>query len=376
MKKTKILHITQSTIGGTLEYIKLFFKNIDKEKFDVELICPEYGPMKGEIEELGFNVEVANMKRQISPIDDLKCFIKINSYIKITKPDIIHVHSSKAGVIGRLAAYKNHIPCIYNAHGWSFSMDVSIIKKKLYIFIEKMCSRLCDKIVNISSNEQQLAMKYKIAPINKMEIINNGIDIKDYLNKQIKNSLCICNNSYTIGMVGRLTEAKNPRLFVEIAYEISKAIDNCFFILVGDGELREEIELQIKHLGIHEKFLITGWTENVSMYLSIFDVALLTSKWEGFGLVLTEYMISKVPIVASNVGGIPNVVIHNRNGILVDPGDKYTFVNAILKIKEDKLLREYFIENSYSDVKLKFNIDRVVKEHEKLYFSILNKMDK
>lgn len=373
MKKIKVLHITQATIGGTLEYIKLFFNNTDKSKFQVELACPSYGPMKKQVEELGIKVHDVYMKRQISLISDLRACLQLIKLVKKIKPDIIH--SSKAGVLGRIAAYVTGVPCIYNAHGWSFSMNISNKKKKFYATIERICAKLTKKIINISDYEQQLAIQYNIAPKSKMITIYNGIDVDKYNGKFDKNTILselnIPKDAFIVGMVGRLAKQKSPETFLKIAERISMLVKNSFFILVGDGELRKDVEKSIVEKGLTNKVKITGWTNEVAEYISVFDIGILTSKWEGFGLVLAEYMASGKPIVASNVGGIPTVIENNRNGILVDSNDIDGFVDGILKIKNNKELRDSFITNSYKDVREKFDIRRVVREHEELYIKII-----
>ncbi|KYH28018.1 MULTISPECIES: glycosyltransferase family 4 protein [Clostridium] len=375
MKKIKVLHITQATIGGTLEYIKLFFNNTDKSKFQVELACPSYGPMKKQVEELGIKVHDVYMKRQISLISDLRACLQLIKLVKKIKPDIIHIHSSKAGVLGRIAAYVTGVPCIYNAHGWSFSMNISNKKKKFYATIERICAKLTKKIINISDYEQQLAIQYNIAPKSKMITIYNGIDVDKYNGKFDKNTILselnIPKDAFIVGMVGRLAKQKSPETFLKIAERISMLVKNSFFILVGDGELRKDVEKSIVEKGLTNKVKITGWTNEVAEYISVFDIGILTSKWEGFGLVLAEYMASGKPIVASNVGGIPTVIENNRNGILVDSNDIDGFVDGILKIKNNKELRDSFITNSYKDVREKFDIRRVVREHEELYIKII-----
>lgn len=372
--KKRILHITQST-GGVEEYLKMFFSHIDKEHFEVELICPNYPSMITKMENIGVKVHIVNMKRELCFFSDLKAYIQINNYIKHFKPDIVHVHSSKAGVLGRFAAYRNKVPCIYNSHGWSFSMDISEKKKRIYAFIERICARYTVKIINISDDEKKLAIKYKIAKEDKMITIYNGIDLNKYSKKynrsDILSKLNIPESAFVIGMVARITEQKSPQVFISIAEKISNIVKNAYFILVGDGNLKEEIQDIIEEKQLKEKVIITGWTNEVAKYISIFNIGILTSKWEGFGLVLAEYMASGKPTVASNVGGIPNVISNNRNGILIEPNDIDGFVNAIISIKENEKMTNMFIENSYIDVRKKFDINRVVEEHEKLYMEVL-----
>lgn len=376
MDKIKVLHITQATIGGTLEYLKLFFEHIDKDKYEVCLACPSYGPMKEEIENMGVKVYSLEMSREISLKDDLNSFKETKKLIKKIKPDIVHLHSSKAGVLGKLASYLNGVPCIYNAHGWAFSMNVSKKKKNVYALIEKSTSIFCNSIVNISDYEHQLAKKYKIANDKKMITIHNGIDIDKYKNQvycdeNTLKELNIPKGSFIVGMIARISEQKNPIKFVEIAKDVCDKIYNAYFVLVGDGELREQVESLISKYNLEDRVKITGWTDDVNKYLSIFDVGILTSRWEGFGLVLAEYMAASKPIVASNVGGIPELITDKYNGVLVDSDNTEKFIETILDFNENKSLREKYIENSSCILRNKFDIKNVIERHNELYKKLI-----
>lgn len=377
MKKIKILHITQATIGGTLEYIKLLFKYIDKSNYEFELICPSYGPMKKDIEKMGFKVYEIDMEREVNITKDFISYNKISKTIKNINPDIVHVHSSKAGVIGRIASYRCKIPCIYNAHGWSFSMNISNSKKNTYAIIEKITSLFCNRIINISEYEQNLALKYNICKKSKMSLIYNGIDINKYnkkkYNDNIVNDLGIEKNSFVVGMVARVSEQKDPIKFIDIAKYVCDRIENAKFILVGDGELNLQVRSYIDKLCLNDKVIITGWVDNVEDYIKIFDIAILTSRWEGFGLVLAEYMAASKPIVASDVGAIPELIIDGHNGKLVELKDgAYGFGEAIIKLYKDKDLSNKFKKNSLKIVNEKFSIDRVIEQHEIVYRSVYN----
>lgn len=375
MKKIKILHITQATIGGTLEYLKLFFSHIDSNKYEVCLICPSYGPMKKEIEDMGIYVYPIEMSRNISFKKDIACFLEIKKAISYIKPDIVHLHSSKAGVLGKLASYLNKSPCIYNAHGWSFSMDTSTLKKNIYALIEKVTSIFCDKVVNISNYEQELAIKYKVCKLDKMQVIYNGVDKTKhklyYPKNELKSELKINEDAIIIGMVARITPQKDPIKFIEIAKLVCKKISNAHFILVGDGELKKEVLDLIDKYNLNKKVTITGWTNDVSKYINIFDIGVLTSKWEGFGLALAEYMCVPLPIVASNVGAIPELIDNNVNGFLVNVDDIDDYVDSIVKIILDDKLADKFKANSEKILNNKFSIENLVIEHENLYLEVL-----
>lgn len=376
MKKIKVLHITHATEGGVAEYIKLFFSHVNKDKYEICLICPKYGPLKSEIENMGINVYTIEMSRDIDIKNDLRSFLNIKKAINEIKPDIVHLHSSKAGVLGKLASYLNKVPCIYNAHGWSFSMNVSRKKKKVYALIEKYTSIFCNKIVNISDYEHYLANKYRIAKNEKMITIYNGISMDKYSNLiadlELKSSLDIPQEGFVIGSVARITEAKDPKKFIDIANEVCKLDDNVYFIWVGDGELRNEIEKLILKYNLNSRVKITGWTNQVEKYISIFDIGILTSKWEGFGLSIIEYMASNKPVIASAVGGITSIIQNRYNGILINDRSTKGFTSAIEELKTKKELREKLINNAKETVKYKFNIKDLVEEHSQLYMKIIS----
>ncbi|MBR9647293.1 glycosyltransferase family 4 protein [Clostridium tyrobutyricum] len=376
MKKIKVLHITQSEIGGVTEYIKMLLKYMDNNKFEFYLIgSKQYESQKNIFKELNCKIITVDMKRKISPKSDWKSILNIRNYIKNINPDIIHLHSSKAGALGRIASIFLNIPVVYNAHGWAFDMNISKKKKLIYIYVEKILARFTDTIVNISDHEKYSQQKYKIEPKKYTKVIYNGIDLERYNVKynveEIKQKLSIPSNGFVIGMVGRISAQKSPESFVKIAKKLKEKIDDCYFILVGDGDLKAEIEILIDRYGLKNKFLITGWTNEVPKYISIFDVGVLTSKWEGFGLVLAEYMAAKKPVVAFNSGGIPNVVKNNYNGLLFDYGDIDNFCGSIIKIKNDNKFREKLISNGHKVVNERFNVERVAKEHEELYLDLL-----
>lgn len=210
-----------------------------------------------------------------------------------------------------------------------------------------------------------------------MKLIFNGIDIKKFKDKDTKyknrETLEIPREAFVIGMVGRLTKQKSPETFVEISKEIIKDIKNSYFILVGDGELKEEVEKLIKEAGIEDKFMITGWVNNSEDYIVTFDIGLLTSSWEGFGLVIAEYMASKVPVIVSAVGGINDIIVHGENGFKVQNNNVYDYLKYINLLKDNEKLRKYIIDNAYKEVNEKYDMDRVVKEHEEIYSILLKK---
>lgn len=174
-------------------------------------------------------------------------------------------------------------------------------------------------------------------------------------------------------MVGRITHQKDYYTFLKTGFEISKEITDFRLVIVGDGEQKNDILSFIEKSGLKNKVIITGWVNNPECYIKSFDIAVLTSKWEGFGLVVAEYLAAEKPVIASNVDGIPFIIKHGFNGFLAEPGNEYNFSQQIITLIKDKNLVSKIVENGKNTVKNRFSIDRVVSEHLKIFESLINK---
>ena len=370
MNKIKIMHIVQSP-GGVARYLSMYLKYSDKNRFEHILICSLDYKME-KMESLVEHIEYLSMGRQISIINDAKGIWAIRKFIKKYMPDVIYAHSSKAGALGRLAdvGFKNIV--LYNPHGWAFNMnDISAIKKKVYALIEKVLSYKTDMIIAISAWEKESAAKYKICCSDKIHIIPSGVDVCLYDEKQgrydlNRSKLNISVDSYVIGMVGRISYGKGPDLFVKAAALIKNKIPNAFFVIVGEGEERSSIENLLSEMGLKEDFLITGWVSNPMEYIQLFDQAMLLTRWEGFGLVLTEYMLAEKPIITTRVGAVPDLMQHGKNGVMIDVGDIEGIAEASYKLYTDNEYRQTLVSNGRLTVRNRYDVRCTVIEHERL----------
>lgn len=372
MRKLRVLHVAQSA-GGVDRFLRSLIKNLDKDRYDNILICSNdfcYANYKNYVSEF----YQLGMTRDVS-LRDLCYVYKVRKLIKQIKPDIVYAHSSKAGVIARIADLGLNNKIIYNPHGWAFNMRCSKYKRIFYAFIEKVCSFFCDKIICVSDSEKLSALRWHICRDSKIRVIYNGIDVDDYekhIYSSSKNELGIPEKSFVIGMVGRVAEQKAPDVFVEAARIVKQKINNAFFVIVGDGPLLDEIEELIKKYKLTDCFLITGWTTDPLEYARYFDISCLFSRWEAFGLVLAEYMLLKSPIVATNVDAIPNLIEDQRNGILI-PEDCYKkAADGICELYDNENLKKKLTKNAYNDVINKYDVKIVVKKHESLFKKLLS----
>ncbi len=368
MNKKRIVFILQGGKGGTQEYLKTLLKYLNRNKYELSVIC--HGEVYEELNSLGYNVHHVEMVRSISILKDLMSLKNVLSYLKNNKTDIVYSHSSKGGVIGRIAARLLNIPNLYNPHGWSFNMNISNKKKRFYILVEKIVSKFADKIIMISEAEYNDAVLKGIADRNKLALITNGVDLEKFDKKNgddFKQSLKIPKNFKVVGMLGRFTEQKSPQTFIEIAQIVTDSYPKCKFILIGDGELKSTLEKMVSKFNLGGKFIIYGWVNNPEKYITIMDVGVLTSKWEGFGLVLAEMMASGKPVVASEVDGIPFVVRKNIDGFLCRPDDAKGFAKYILRLLNEDDLYKTMSESTYKHAREKFDLKRVIREHEKIF---------
>lgn len=372
--KKKILCVAQAA-GGVANYLSMLFKYIDRKQFECIFVCSK-DYLQEEFMPLVDCLEYVDMQREIKFRDDLRAVFQLRKSIKKHNPDIVYLHSSKAGVIGRLAALGLKKKIVYNAHGWAFNMKCSKVKKNFYKYIEKVFAIFTNKIIAISTFEAESALKNRICSESKIRVIENGIDIaaieKAIETKRLTRSqFNIPKNAYVVGMVGRITKQKAVDIFVEAANIIKTSIPDAYFIIVGDGDEHREIEQLIHKYNLESRFHITGWVKNPIDYMQLFDQAVLLSRWEGFGLVLAEYMLCKKPIVATSVDAIPNLIENNVNGVLVSPNNPKEVAQVIVTLYENQDMRNKLIENGLNVVKKRFDVKRVALQHKQLLKEVL-----
>ena len=371
MAKKTIVLIAQSA-GGVAEYLYMFLKNCKDENFENILIVSEdYKEQLERFKPYTSNIYIVPMVREIDLKKDLKSIIEVRKILKQIKPDIIYMHSSKAGAIGRIALVFNFkAKKLYNAHGWYFNAQISDKKKKIFALIEKILAIKTDRIINISKSEYESALKYKIAPKKKMCIIENGIDFTKFKNndknrEETRKEYNIKENETVIGVVGRLSEQKDPMTMIKAFELVHKENKNTRLMYVGSGELEEEVKQYARDNNILDKIIITGWVTNVDKYIPAFDIAVLPSKWEGFGLVLIEYMACDKPIIATNVGGIKDIIKDNENGLLISIESGKELVNKILELVKNNSLKINMIENNKKYRNL-YDINLLIYKHKKI----------
>lgn len=356
MEKKKILHIVEAFAGGIYTYL-LELSDKLSEEYEIVIAYAERKQTPQNFREQ-FNknikfIEVKNFTRSINPVKDIKACIEINKIVKEEKPDIIHMHSSKAGIIGRVVVRPKYRKMFYTPHGYSFlKQDDSKLKRFMYKTIEKMAVIINKKCKIIACSEGEY--KESLSLTKNATYINNGVNIKE-IDKIVSSKHKIDFNKIKICTVGRIGFQKNPKLFNEIA----ENFPDIEFTWIGDGELSDEL----KSSNIH----ITGWKtrEEVSKTLSENDIFLLPSLWEGLPIALLEAMYLGKICIVSNVIGNRDVIKNGENGFVCNELEEYCA--SIQKIITKQVNSETIINNTKNDIIDNYNIQNLVTKYKELY---------
>jgi len=343
---------------------------MDKERFEHVLICSQDFEVE-RFRPLVKDLVVLEMGRAIGP-KDVTVTLRLIKLLWRYRPDVVYCHSSKAGAVGRAADFFCPGKVVYNAHGWAFNMKVHKRLQKLYQWVERLCVPFCKRIVCISNYERQSALDRHVGSERKLKVIFNGVEIED-IRRNVKagrvtrEQMGIPEGVPVVGMIGRISSQKAPDIFVRMAERVSRVIPEAHFVIVGDGQDRALIDRMISDRGMEDRFHITGWISNPNDYMALFDVGTLMSRWEGFGLVLCEYMAAGIPLVSTRIDAIPDLVEDGVNGLLVDMDNDVKAAECVVRILQDAQLRQRLVENGTRVVEEKFDISRVAREHEAMF---------
>jgi glycosyltransferase involved in cell wall biosynthesis len=389
MEKIKVIHvITRFDKGGSSENTFLTVQGLDKEKYEVILIrglaeescmgTEEAAAVERNLAEAAKGgvrvITIPELVRSIQPLNDLKALFTLIRIFRNEKPRIVHTHTSKAGILGRWAAFFAKIGIIvHTPHGHVFWGYFDKWKTTCYIFLEKLTSNITDMIITLTEQEKKDHLRFKIASDEKFTVIHSGVDLTAFSDAGInapamRENLGIPPEAFVVGTAGRLTPIKGQRYLLEAAAMISSRKTDVFFVFLGDGELAHELGKMASSLEI-KNVMFLGWRQDVPEVMSTFDIFVLPSLNEGMGKVLVEAMALGKPIVASDVGGIPDLVINNYNGLLVPPADVEGLVKSINYLLDDSIKRKEMGDRG-KVVAADYSAEKMIEKIDRLYDDI------
>ena len=403
--KIKLCHlITQTHFGGAQKYICDIVNNLDNS-FEITIAFGE-----GKTEDLQKYITNPRVKfkklkflaRNINPFKDNLSWWEILFFCKKNKFSILHLHSSKAGFIGswvaKLAGVKK---IIYTAHGWVFKENLSSFKRNLYLFLEKYSSEFKNKIICVSKNDYDEALKNKICKEEKLVLIYNGFKVNNEFlkkenarekifnkiretnknssseedlsslevdsNKPITRYIPLDQNTQIIGTISNLYPNKGLKCLIESTKKLNSIYDNLIFIVIGSGPEEKKLKILVNKLEIHN-FYFLGKIDNATKYLKAFDIFTLTSTKEGLPYTLLEALGAEISIVSSNLESLTEIIENNQNGVIFKAMNSDDLVYKIQSLLNNQEFANKLKSNTKNSLE-KFNFDEFMKKIKVLYLN-------
>ena len=350
--------ITRMIIGGAQQNTLFTCEDQHRDFGDeVTLITgPAIGPegsLMDRAREVGFRIiEIPELRRSIYPLMDWVSYRRLIETFRELRPDIVHTHSSKAGIIGRYAAAKAGLPAVHTIHGASFHRGQSALAFNVYCQLESWAARKTDVFLSVCDSLTDQYVEAGIAPRDRFTTVYSGMDVDPFLNParsrdEVRKQLGLQPDQIAVAKVARLFHLKGHKFLIEAARTVIDRCPNVRFVLIGDGILREQFEQRISELGLSEHFILTGLVppEQIPELVNAADIVAHTSEWEGLARVLPQALISGKPVVSYDVDGAREVVIPGETGYLLPVEEIAGLADAICELAESPELRIRLGEN-------------------------------
>ncbi|MCL4428813.1 MAG: glycosyltransferase family 4 protein [Deltaproteobacteria bacterium] len=378
VKKIKILYIiTTCEVGGAQEYLYSFLKEIKKSgDYELNLACNTEGQYYSKFLEVFDSIYgIKELKRKFTLFSDLTAIIKIYKIIKNNNFDLIHIQTSKASFLGavasKLAGSRN---IVYSAHGFnSAHATMNLLSDKFYLYLKNFIIKNSSFIAVASKTVKDFIINnIKKIDNKKIEVIYTGVNFKKFSYIR-RNSEKIHNKQFIIGSCGRLIKIKGHEFLIRSAKLVIEQCDNIDFVIYGEGPLKKYLNNLIIELNIEKNFIIKDFTENISEEMINFDIYVQPAFVDSFPLAPCEAMAMGIPVIATKVGGFPEMVTHGMNGYLVDFNDYNDLKEKILDLINNRDKRKEFGVNAHEYAIKNFNWSIVAKKYEDIYKNILTK---
>ncbi len=368
--------ITKLELGGAQKQLLALISLLDKEQFNPflftcrdGLLCQDASSINGLVLKKSRFLE-----RSINPLKDFLALIELYRFIKKNNIDIVHTHSSKAGVLGRWAGRFAGVKIIiHTVHGWSFNDCQPWLVKRIFIWLEKISAAVTGKLIVVSNHDKEKGLAYGVGGNDKYTLIHYGIDYADFRagGEDVRRDLGINADDLAVGMVSCLKPQKCPQDFVKLSAMINKTMPDVKFILIGDGILRSRIKKLISSLKLERQFIMAGWRKDIPAILRSLDIFVLTSSWEGMPISVLEAMACSRPVIATDTGGIAEVIVEDKTGFLVRAGDMDNMSEKLTNLLKNKDLRARIGHDAKDSLGQDFSLSNMAKLTQNLYTDLL-----
>ncbi len=364
--------------GNTLHTVR----HLDKSRFDAELWAGQGAywdsAAESDIGKEGRLHFFRHLVRPVHPLFDYFAYRDLKKRLLQTKPAIVHTHSSKAGILGRLAAFAANVPIvIHTFHGFGFNDRQNSVVFWFYVWLERLAARRTTALVFVSRSNMETARQLKIGDPMKYSLIRSGIPVEAVRKEAaaadkeaVRRELGIPAKAPLVTTIGPFKPQKNLPDFIKAARLIHEEMTDAHFLLVGDGALRPELQQQIHALGLEDVFHLPGWRRDIPNVLAATSVFGLTSLWEGLPRSMVEAMVAGIPVVCYDTDGVRDL-LGQGGGVLIPQGKVETFARETLALLRDAGKREKTARLAKDLIGRDFDIDDMVRRQENLYADLL-----
>lgn len=379
MSKKVFIIISRLNIGGPTKLVNYLHENLNQYNFNSTLISGYPIEDEGEIKPQNNqenHIYISGLSPGANIFKSFLAVLKIYRLIKKNKPDIIHTHQAKAGLVGRIAGFLARTPVrIHTFHGHVFNNYFSKFKTSIIMSLERLLAKLSTKIIAISPDiEKAITKEYKITTKSKTIIQSIGIQINSYTSNKSKDS---CRKEFNLpmektilGFVGRFAPIKDPLKFISLAENLLEKNCDYHFLIVGDGPLKESVHLAINASNNSNSFTILPWQNELNLLYRSLDLLVLTSKNEGTPLTILEAMISGTPTASTPVGGVKDLILDNETGILLQ-NDLNSMAETIIKLLSDHSLLNAIKQAGIQLVNDQYSMEHFLENTVKNYDSLI-----
>jgi glycosyltransferase involved in cell wall biosynthesis len=337
--------ITKLELGGAQVNTIYTAEHLNPLRFDTYLFSGPGGLLETRLAETDRMVIIPALTREISPGKDLAALFSLIRHFKNMRPQIVHSHSSKAGILGRLAAFAARVPItIHSVHGFSFSPLQPFFRRNFYLMFEKICRPLTSHFIFVAESDIQSARAHKLLAEN-FSLIRSGFPLQKFRGRgsdlpALKIKYQLPNDSLVCGVIAPFKPQKGLFHLLDIAARVIRKNPAVVFFIAGDGEQRKELEDELLRRGLLANFRLPGFLSDIEFVMDCFDIGVSTALWEGLPQSLVQLRLKKKAVVASDIPGNREVIRDGVNGYLLPLDDHERFAGAILKLAADPALRD------------------------------------
>jgi glycosyltransferase involved in cell wall biosynthesis len=380
----RILHILEATGGGTKRHLLDLVQGMDRELITHVVACPRqrhahsrHETILPELTKSGIPYYVIDMRRAIHPWYDLKALLQLLLLLRRERFDLIHVHSSKAGFLGRLAALLlRRRPVIYTPHGLYF-LGQKGWRYHFYRLLEQTAGYFTDRVIAVSASEKAALIDARIFSPQRVVLIENGIDVKKYIPPvdrwSVRQQLCLPEKGPVVGTVSRFVPQKNPEMIFEITRYLIHTIPNIHFIWCGEGELLSYYQKRASLEHLLPQLHMPGFSVDVRKVLASLDIFIAASSFEGLPYSVLEAMACALPVVATNSGGLRDIIRHEQTGLLLQTDSPSEFGAAISDLLADSERRHILGSAGRRLIMQHFTVQESLRQTQQLYIDLIRR---